>query len=96
MSVVKKTINIEHIPAMIWGVPSSKVYLYVHGQDGNKEEAATFAEIVGRYGFQTLSIDLPEHGERKDEKAAQSHLGTDKRTGRESRGEIRRAFQGNI
>ena len=53
-----------------WGVPSSKVYLYVHGQGGNKEEAADFAEIVCRYGFQTLSIDLPGHGERKDEKAA--------------------------
>ena len=70
MSVVKTIISFEHIPAAIWGVPSSKVYLYVHGQDGNKEEAATFAEIVGRYGFQTLSIDLPGHGERKDEKAA--------------------------
>ena len=70
MSVVKKIISLEHIPAVIWGVPSSKVYLYVHGQGGNKEEAAAFAEIVCRYGFQTLSIDLPEHGERKDEKAA--------------------------
>lgn len=70
MSVVKKIISLEHIPAVIWGVPSSKVYLYVHGQGGNKEEAADFAEIVCRYGFQTLSIDLPGHGERKDEKAA--------------------------
>ena len=59
MSVVKKIISLEHIPAVIWGVPSSKVYLYVHGQGGNKEEAADFAEIVCRYGFQTLSIDLP-------------------------------------
>lgn len=70
MSVVKTIISFEHIPAAIWGVPSSKVYLYVHGQGGNKEEAADFAEIVCRYGFQTLSIDLPGHGERKDEKAA--------------------------
>ena len=68
MSVVKKIISLEHIPAVIWGVPSSNVYLYVHGQGGNKEEAADFAEIVCRYGFQTLSIDLPGHGERKDEK----------------------------
>ena len=46
MSVVKKIISLEHIPAVIWGVPSSKVYLYVHGQGGNKEEAADFAEII--------------------------------------------------
>ena len=35
---------------------------------GNIEEAAAFAEIVCQYGFRTLSIDLPGHGERKDEK----------------------------
>lgn len=55
MSVVKKIISLEHISAVIWGVPSSKVYLYVHGQGGNKEEAADFAEIVCRYGFQKLN-----------------------------------------
>lgn len=70
MLVVKKIISLEHIPAVIWGVPSSKIYLYVHGQGGNKEEAAAFAEIACRNGFQILSIDLPEHGERKDGKTA--------------------------
>lgn len=69
MSVIKRKINIKHIPAIVWGTPCSAVYLYIHGQGGNKEEAAVFAEIVCRYGFQILSIDLPKHGERRDEKA---------------------------
>lgn len=63
--MVVKHWNIEHIPAMIWGKPSSKGYLYVHGQGGAKEEAEFFARVANRHGWQVLSIDLPEHGERK-------------------------------
>lgn len=58
---------IENIPAVIYGNQSDKVYLFVHGQGGNKEEAESFAEIVTEKGWQVLSIDLPEHGERKEE-----------------------------
>lgn len=61
-------ININNIPSIIWGEKSEKVYLFVHGKMGYKEEAKDFAEIVGKMGWQVLSIDLPEHGERKDEK----------------------------
>lgn len=53
------------IPAVIYGEKSNNVYLFVHGQGGNKEEAESFAEIVSLKGFQVLSIDLPEHGERE-------------------------------
>lgn len=60
-------IQIEEIPVMIYGDQSDKVYLFVHGQSGNKEEALDFAEIVSEKGWQVLSIDLPEHGERKIE-----------------------------
>ena len=59
---------IENIPAIIWGLSSNKIFLYVHGQGGNKEEAKVFASIANRYGWQVLSIDLPEHGERKKER----------------------------
>ena len=31
-----------------------------------KEEAEGFAEIAIRKGYQVLSFDLPEHGERKN------------------------------
>ena len=58
---------IERIPAIIYGEQTDKVYLFVHGQGGNKEEACNFAEIVSEKGWQVLSIDLPEHGERKKE-----------------------------
>lgn len=58
--------NIENIPAVIYGKTSDNVFLFLHGQCGNKEEAARFAEIAEQFGFQTISIDLPEHGKRCD------------------------------
>lgn len=58
---------IAGIPLTIYNEKSDKVYLFVHGQCGNKEEAESFAEIVLEKGWQVLSIDLPEHGERKKE-----------------------------
>lgn len=60
-------IHIMQTPAIIWGAPSEKVYLYIHGQGGYKEEAETFAGIACRHSCQVLGIDLPGHGERKTE-----------------------------
>lgn len=57
-------IMIEQIPAIIWGEPSDAVYLFVHGRMSKKEEAEGFAEIAVNRGFQVISFDLPEHGER--------------------------------
>jgi len=57
-------IMIEQIPAIIWGEPSDAVYLFVHGRMSKKEEAEGFAEIAINRGFQVISFDLPEHGER--------------------------------
>lgn len=68
-----QSILLENIPAILWGNTSNRLYLYIHGQDGNKEEAATFAEIVCRKGWQVLSIDLPGHGERRAEIKATPH-----------------------
>ena len=58
---------IGNIPVIVWGEWSEKVYLYVHGKMARKEEAAEFAEIAKSSGWQTVSFDLPAHGERKDE-----------------------------
>jgi len=58
---------INGIPAVLWGAPSRKVYLYIHGQGGCKEEAEIFADIACRSGWQVLSMDLPKHGERINE-----------------------------
>lgn len=62
-----QNILIHHIPAMIWGEPSDKVYIHVHGKQSCKEYAADFAAIAEQKGYQTLSFDLPEHGERTDD-----------------------------
>ena len=61
----KQLLHINNIPAVIWGASSDKIYLYVHGKSGCKEEAASFAELACAKGWQVLSMDLPEHGERK-------------------------------
>lgn len=63
----KKFITIDRIPTILYGDPSTMVYLFVHGKGGNKEEAESFAEIVCERGYQVLSMDLPGYGERKDE-----------------------------
>lgn len=57
---------IEGIPAIIWGEKSDKVYIHVHGKMSRKEYAREMAEIAEKKGYQTLSFDLPEHGERTD------------------------------
>ncbi len=63
----KKLITITGIPAIIWGPQTERVYIAVHGKHGNKEEAESLAEKATAKGFQVLSFDLPEHGERAQE-----------------------------
>ena len=58
--------NINSTPAVLYGEQSDKVYLFIHGQCGNKFEGERFAEIVVPKGWQVLAIDLPEHGGRTD------------------------------
>ncbi|MBN2652906.1 MAG: alpha/beta hydrolase [Spirochaetales bacterium] len=60
--------KIDNIPSTLYGSESNKLYLYVHGKHGNKEEAKNFAVLAEKKGMQVLSFDLPEHGERKDER----------------------------
>ncbi len=67
MELLRNKIDINGIPAIIWGTPAKQLYLYIHGQGGNKEEAERIAEVFCKHGYQVLSLDLPEHGERKDE-----------------------------
>ena len=65
---MKETVfQIEQIPAVQYGEESDKLYLFVHGKCGYKEEAKAFAGIVCPRGWQVLGIDLPEHGSRKGE-----------------------------
>jgi len=64
----KEKIQVENIPAILYGTTSDKLYIYVHGKYSRKEEAERFASIAIKVGYQVISFDLPEHGERKDEK----------------------------
>lgn len=59
-------LQIGTIPTVQYGPDADRVFLFVHGQNGNKEEAADFAEIVVPLGYQVLSIDLPGHGARSE------------------------------
>lgn len=63
--------NIDGIPSIIWGEKSSKVFIAVHGNMSNKEDEVIkiLAEKVIGKGYQLLSFDLPEHGERKNDTA---------------------------
>lgn len=58
-------INIEGIPSLIWGRKSDKVFIAVHGKMSSKENFTDFSSIAESKGYQVLSFDLPEHGERK-------------------------------
>ena len=57
--------TIDGIPAVLFGEQSGRVWLFVHGKLGNKEEAAAFAGLAD--GAQVLAVDLPGHGERSGE-----------------------------
>lgn len=54
------------LPALELGEPSERVFFYVHGKWGSKEEARDFADAVAcPRGWQVVSIDLPGHGQRQ-------------------------------
>lgn len=64
--IYREDIKIRDITAIIWGEKSEKVYIYVHGKMSKKENAEEFARIANSKGYQVISFDLPEHGERED------------------------------
>ena len=52
-------LNIGSTSALFVGEKSDKVFLFVHGMHGQKEEALAFAEVAVQKGYQVLGIDLP-------------------------------------
>lgn len=56
--------------ALLLGPKAQKIFLFLHGQGGNREEAIPFAERATAMGWQVLAIDLPGHGSRLQEAAA--------------------------
>ena len=67
MTMKIERITINKIPSILWGEKSNKVFIAVHGNMSNKEDSVIkiLAELVVANGYQLLSFDLPEHGERK-------------------------------
>lgn len=67
--MIKQNLKIENIPAILWGDKSDKLFVVVHGNMSNKADdlVIVFAEEAIKKGYQVLSFDLPEHGDRKDE-----------------------------
>lgn len=63
----QRNLQINQIPSVLYGEDSERVWLFIHGKCGCKEEGAAFAEVACPKGWQVLAIDLPEHGERKGE-----------------------------
>ena len=61
--------SLNGIPALCWGRPRRRGFLYLHGQGGDKTEAAAFAAAAAEAGWQTVSVDLPGHGDRTAEAA---------------------------
>ena len=67
--MVKKFFKINNIPSVLWGDKKDKVIIAVHGNMSNKEDTPieVLAETAVKSGYQVLSFDLPEHGDRKEE-----------------------------
>ena len=73
-------LNIGPTPALLIGEKSEKVFLFVHGLHGRKEEALGFAEVAVPKGYQVLGIDLPV--ERSEQREPSSSLEWPSRDGR--------------
>lgn len=65
----KENTLINNIPAILWGEKRSKLFLAVHGNMSSKSDVpiSILAEKAIPLGYQVLSFDLPEHGDRKKE-----------------------------
>ena len=57
---------IDGIPAILWGTPSDKMILAAHGSHSSKIDDCMWilAEKAIKRGYQVLSFDFPQHGER--------------------------------
>lgn len=53
------SLEIGGVPALLSGEESDKVFLFVHGLGGNKEESLAFSQVAVPKGYQVLGIDIP-------------------------------------
>ena len=66
---MRQNLYIENIPAILWGEETDKIMVAVHGNMSSKDDEtiALLAEAAISSGYQVLSFDLPQHGDRKEE-----------------------------
>lgn len=66
--IIEEKTYINGIPIMKWGPSTTKKLLAVHGLMSHKADTVIrlLAERAITKGYQVVSIDLPEHGDRKD------------------------------
>lgn len=67
--MIKQKLTIKGIPAIIWGEESPKLFIAVHGNMSSKADdvIVILAEKAIQSGYQVLSFDLPEHGDRRND-----------------------------
>ena len=67
--MLKINLAIRGIPAILWGESSDKLFIAIHGNMSKKDDdvIVILAEEAIAKGYQVLSFDLPEHGDRKGE-----------------------------
>ena len=65
-----KKIKINNIPSIIWGENSEKVFIAIHGNMSSKEDEIIkiLADNIVNKNYSLISFDLPEHGDRKEDK----------------------------
>lgn len=65
----KEKTMINGIPSIIWGEKSNKGVIITHGSQSHKEDRfiQCACDVLCEKGYQIVSFDLPEHGERKNQ-----------------------------
>lgn len=66
---MKQAITINNIPSIIWGDDSDRIIIAIHGNQSNKADVPIeiLANTASTKGYQVLSFDLPQHGDRVNE-----------------------------
>ena len=65
----KQNFKIDNIPAILWGSKTKHLIVAVHGSMSRKDDTviSMLAEEAVSKGYQVLSFDLPQHGDRKND-----------------------------
>lgn len=57
--------DLPGLPTVLFGDHSDNLVIYIHGENGSKEDARRFAELACPLGYQVMAVDLSGHGEHQ-------------------------------